>query len=1095
VSTGSSTQASTYPARAAGNPVGPSADAGRPSGSGTRERRGRIPRLRDARIRSKLALILFVPLVAVLALATVRLVDVGGSALDARQVEDLTELSTDVSDLTQYLHKERMAAAQYLAAPDTKADGYNAAIGLTDQRIQRYTADRRELDEPPPAVQDRLNRIDQHLQTMDATRKKVTDRDEIAVSEVVLRYGVVLTDLVGYGEVLSQYAGEGTVADSLRAVSAFARAKAGTAEQEAVAFASRASGDVSVEQLSVLTATETSQQEALESFALVATPQQRALVDNTVTGDAINLADQYATRLNRSDPIAPVELTQSFGAVVDLMRWAEQRLETQALQQASDESSAVGRQAAMEAGLVLLTLIIAIALAVVLARSLNLSLRRLREGALAVANRDLPEAVARLRDVRNLGDGGADDIVRQVRDPIRLSNRDEVGQVAQAFNVVHREAVRIAAEQAALRTSVSAMFLNLARRSQSLVDRMIGELDQIERGEEDPKRLAQLFELDHLATRMRRNDENLLVLAGADSSPPRREDALVVDALRAAQSEVELYNRIEFGTVDTDISITAVAVNDVVRLVAELLDNATRFSPPNTVVVADGRRIRDYVVIQVEDRGLGMSEEQMDSLNRRLAETPDVDVAAFRLMGLAVVSRLANRYGIRVELRANIEGGTVAQVILPNHIVVLPSNRPLDPPSRGNRQLDAAPANWNDPMPLGRGSAATATLPAIAPEPWGQQRSDDGLIRAGAGGFSSISNPQQPQQPAHPQLPRQPSQLPGRSEGTPTPDRPTLPKRGEAPPSTDRPPLPTRVTQPAESAPVAGSGFGSPSSPTMAYPTMKAAAPDRQMQQNYAPASGFATPDGGTVPAPRQPASPNPNGWGAALAAMPPPPPPPAAQTEDRGETSPIFLEMQQSWFKGHAGPISEEWSMPTAGYAPPPNQPPAATATAAPATAAPAPTPAAPAAPVAPPAPPAPVSPPAPVPPPARAETTTSRAPNAGQNGSRPADAGPDSGAQVPRPRKSAEDAWRTAADEGWQRAMAAAEPSVTDTTRSGLPKRVPQAQLVPGGVQSSPRNQNRRSPDEVRGLLSAYHRGVQRGRTAGSEEAAAGAPAPKEN
>ena len=136
------------------------------------------------------------------------------------------------------------------------------------------------------------------------------------------------------------------------------------------------------------------------------------------------------------------------------------------------------RQAAIEAGLVLLVLIVAVALAVILARSLNLSLRRLREGALAVANRDLPEAVARLRDARALGDGGVDDIVAQLRDPIRLSNRDEIGQVGQAFNVVHREAVRIAAEQAALRTSVSAMFLNLARRSQSLVDRMIGELDQ-----------------------------------------------------------------------------------------------------------------------------------------------------------------------------------------------------------------------------------------------------------------------------------------------------------------------------------------------------------------------------------------------------------------------------------------------------------------------------------------------------------------------------------------------------------------------------------------------------------------------------------------
>ena len=121
---------------------------------------------------------------------------------------------------------------------------------------------------------------------------------------------------------------------------------------------------------------------------------------------------------------------------------------------------------------------------------------------------------------------------------------------------------------------------------------------------------------------MRRNDENLLVLAGADSAAPRREDALLIDALRAAQSEVELYNRIEFGTVDTDISIAALAVNDVVRLLAELLDNATRFSPPNTIVVAEARRIRDYVLIQIEDRGLGIGDEQMDVLNRRLAEPP-----------------------------------------------------------------------------------------------------------------------------------------------------------------------------------------------------------------------------------------------------------------------------------------------------------------------------------------------------------------------------------------------------------------------------------------------------------------------------------------
>jgi hypothetical protein len=599
------------------------------------------------------------------------------------------------------------------------------------------------------------------------------------------------------------------------------------------------------------------------------------------------------------------------------------------------------------------------------------------------------------------------------------------------------------------------MFLNLARRSQSLVDRMIGELDQIERGEEDPKRLAQLFELDHLATRMRRNDENLLVLAGADSSAPRREDALLVDALRAAQSEVELYNRIEFGTIDTDIAITSLAVNDVVRLIAELLDNATRFSPPTTVVVADARRVRDYVVVQIEDRGLGMSEEQMRLLNQRLAEPPTVDVGAFRLMGLAVTGRLASRYGIRIELRANIEGGTIAQIILPSSIVVLPG-RPIEP-SRGRRvpQLDGPGGGWATALPAGRAGGATATLQAIAPEPWSQ--------------------PQQ-QVSSHPSLPMMPSQRPiQRPVATPTPDRPPLPRRAE--PATPPPP--------ATPAPVAADA--ALVQPTVAYPTVQPmAAPDLQV------AVGFVTPDGQKIPPTPRPAPPNSSGWGAALAAMPPPPPPPApAPAQERAE-APIFLQMQASWFKGQQSSDPDDWGMPTAGYAPSP-RPGSVT-----------PPPPAPA--------PAPVAPPPPVIAPSVQPSTEQhdRAPNgaagsgSGHNGGRPANAGSETdrsmneakaAPSVPRPRTPAEDHWRTAADEGWQRAMAAAEPPDAGTTRSGLPKRVPQAQLVPGGVQSGPGKQDRRSPDEVRGLLSAYHRGVQRGRTAGSAEAAAGAPAPKEN
>jgi signal transduction histidine kinase len=989
------------------------------TGSSTQvTRRGVFPRLRDTRIRAKLALILVVPLVAVLALAGVRLVDVGQQASAAGQVQKLTKLGTDVSELAQLLHVERMEAAAYLAG-DHKIAQYNTSIRNTDDHIQTYFADRDALDSPPAAVVDRLNRIDDHLHTMDNTRNVVSQRNGIAVAEAVSRYSVVITDLVSYGDAVSQFAGDAEVADGLRALAAFAKAKAGTAEQEAIAYAARVGRDNSAEQRTAFIATQTSQQEALTAFSLSASPAQQNLVDSVVTGDAVNLADQISTEVSRGEAVAPADVTASLGAVVDLMRWAEQQLESEILKKAGDERDSVVRQTAVEAILVLLVLAVAIALAVVLARSLNLSLRRLREGALSVAHRDLPEVVARLRDSRNLGENSAEEIVEQVRDPIRLNNRDEIGQVAQAFNVVHREAVRIAAEQAALRTSVSTMFLNLARRSQSLVDRMIGELDTIERTEDDPKRLARLFELDHLATRMRRNDENLLVLAGADSSAPRREDALLVDALRASQSEVELYNRVEFGTVDTDVSIVALAVNDVVRLIAELLDNATRFSPPTTIVVADARRIRDYVVIQVEDRGLGMSEEQMDQLNRRLAEPPSVDVAAFRLMGLAVVGRLAARYGIRVELRPNLEGGTVAQVTLPGTIVVLPSRR--DSLRGGGAPELGGPSGGWETLPAGR--TATATLPALSPAPMPE-----------------------PDQPAHPSLPRFPSQRPP-AEIEPTPDRP---------------PLPTRVARPAE---VEANGF---SAPTAAMPVIGGGS------NGFAPAR------------PAAPSSPDPNGWGAALAAMPPVPSPPVPAPYEERNDAPIFVEMQQSWFRQH-DQSPEEWGMPTAGYAPPPNSPalsaPAVavpeqraasasirsdpalvTSTGGPGPRIPSTSPAAAAAMAA-----SPISAsPAVSAPPARDASA-----NTGQNGS------------VPKPRPAAEDRWKTAADEGWKRAMQAAEPVDAGTTKSGLPKRVPQAQLVPGGVQSGgQRNQNRRTPDEVRGLLSAYHRGVQRGRTDGVAE-----------
>nr|WP_231922475.1 sensor histidine kinase [Micromonospora krabiensis] len=984
----------------------------------------RLFRLRDARIRSKLALILVVPVAAVIALATVRLISVGEGAYEASQARSLTALSIDVSALTQDLHAERMAAAAYLALPQQPADAYNLRVRRTDERIAEYRAERARVGEVPAAVADRLTAIDDHLDTLGGTRQEVTDRRQMAVAEAVLRYGVILADLVSYGDGLAQLPGGESLSDSRRAVAAFARAKSSVAEEEAVAFTALSAGQLDEEQFSSFVATLTSQQEALLAFSLAAAPGQRALVNSTVSGDAVGLADRVAADITRSVGQRPLvsaqDATAAIGAVNDLMRWAEIQLENQLYAQTDQARSDVIRQAVVESLLVLLTLLIAVSLAVVLARSLNDSLRRLREGALSVANHDLPDAVQRLQTMSSVAEGGVDEIVRQVRDPINLPNRDEVGQVASAFNVVHREAVRVAAEQAALRTSVSAMFLNLARRSQTLVDRMIGELDAIERGEEDPKRLAQLFELDHLATRMRRNDENLLVLAGADSAVPRRDDALLVDVLRAAQSEVELYNRIEFGTVDTDISVAAHAVNDVVRLVAELLDNATRFSPPNTTVVADGRRIRDYVLIQIEDRGLGLSDEQLDSLNRRLAAPPTVDVAAFRLMGLAVVSRLASRYGIRVELRRNVEGGTVAQITLPNSTVVLPAHRGRDQALTRPRQPLAAESAPLAPVALaeprtGLTSARTLTdqwrTSTPAPAPW------------------------QPPVEAR-------DSAPTVSAGGPTGTLPTVSATGALPtvPAAAPPPAapPTR--------PAYDSGLGR----STGHPTL-APLPRRGSTADPSAASGL-------------PLGPVAGGLSTTPSAPPAPPLAPttpiAARPEPAAE-APIFREMEAVWFRSHGDDATAIFARPRFDDPAPGTPVPATTGPVAPATPAPA------------------------------ASTSTplpTRSPGSGGTGT-PPQAPPPSytpPASTPGAAPAADaDAWRTAADEGWSRASRAAEPASGGTTRSGLPKRVPQAQLVPGGIEPrGGRGPSRRTPDEVRGLLSAYHRGVQRGRTAGTDQ-----------
>jgi signal transduction histidine kinase len=309
-----------------------------------------------------------------------------------------------------------------------------------------------------------------------------------------------------------------------------------------------------------------------------------------------------------------------------------------------------------------IVLLIVLLAAVLVARSLVLPLRRLRAGALDIASVQLPERVRLLSE--NPESAGSMEVA-----PINVPSQDEIGQVARAFDQVHSEAVRLAGEQALLRSSFNAMFVNLSRRSQTLIERLARMIDNLEQNEDDPDRLGSLFSMDHLVTRMRRNSENLLLLAGHENPRKWSESVPLADIARAATSEIEQYNRVTLN-IAPGVSVIGQAVSDVVHLLAELVENATIFSPKDTQVLVGMQELTSGgVLIEVVDKGIGVSEARLTDMNWRLDNPPTIDVSVSRHMGLFAVARLAERHRVRVRLRPAPPQGLSALVWLPDSVI------------------------------------------------------------------------------------------------------------------------------------------------------------------------------------------------------------------------------------------------------------------------------------------------------------------------------------------------------------------------------------------------------------------------------------------
>jgi signal transduction histidine kinase len=422
-------------------------------------------------------------------------------------------------------------------------------------------------------------------------------------------------------------------------------------------------------------------------------------------------------------PVQPLAWQQAVGEVSGGLSAAG----TQSADALTLQAHAAGRSTYLRlivaGGAGLLAVILSIVMSVLIGRRQVRELADLRESALELANVRLPDVVARLAAGQQV------DVPAGTLPPAKTSN--EIRQVREAFATVQQTAIEAAVGQAKLRQGISDIFRNLARRSQSLLHRQLAVLDAMERKTRDPQELEDLFRVDHLATRMRRHAESLIILSGESPARGWRHPVPLVDVLRAAVAEVEDYTRIRV-TTTTHAALAGPAVGDVIHMVAELVENATIYSPPHTPVSITGSIVGQGFAVEIEDRGLGLSTEHRAQINDRLENPPAFDLSGSDQLGLFVAGQLAKRHSIKISLRSSPYGGTTAIVLIPHNLVVADADRSKDPAAgptqsavlmkarrivRDERALTGSVAGVGSAGPDGKPAPAAITAGAVADWP------------------------------------------------------------------------------------------------------------------------------------------------------------------------------------------------------------------------------------------------------------------------------------------------------------------------------------------------------------------------------------------
>jgi signal transduction histidine kinase len=623
---------------------------------------------RNWSIRSKIIALIAVPLAALLALwvfATTLTVGPAFNLLSARTLLDTVGNPGEV--LVGEFQRERRLSVEFLSNPDASPAALVGQRLITDRAaadFRRAAGSRDAQNAASDPLRVRIQQVFTDLDGLPDNRRHI-DRREVDVVGAQGMYNTVIDAGFQMFSATATFNDEG-VDREIRALTTVGRGQEYLSRADSLLAGANAAGRLTEDVRDQLIQAIGTSTFLLDEGVANLPEQDRTAFQRLYNGPAFSALRRLQDRLiveSRAGSASPVP-SGTWQPVYDTSAQELRAFELNATEALTDRAKPVAVNVLIRLGVAgivgLAAVIISIMVSVKVGRSIVGRLARLRGEALEMASERLPSVVRRLQR-------GEPVDVDVETPPLRYGN-DEIGEVGRAFNQVQRTAVQSAVEEASVRRGINEVFLNIARRSQTLLHRQLALLDRMERRETKPEELEDLYRVDHLATRMRRHAEDLVILAGATPGRGWRNPVPIIDVVRGAISEVEDYKRVDVRTMEPS-AVLGRAVGDVIHLLAELLENAASFSPPHTRVNVTGQVLPNGYAIEIEDRGLGMSPEAIEAANRRLVEPPDFDPANSARLGLFVVAQLAHRHGIRISLRPSAFGGVTAIALLPGELI------------------------------------------------------------------------------------------------------------------------------------------------------------------------------------------------------------------------------------------------------------------------------------------------------------------------------------------------------------------------------------------------------------------------------------------